>query len=108
VVRGRLPAPAPQTPAVWQTGIRRKKPGLPGRALNDLKGAQGTFSQAGPQSVAIKVGDHAGFAIYYLQCALGTGRHTVAASVTEFFVNFDNLTYGFHMSLLFMFFLIWD
>jgi hypothetical protein len=75
-----------------------------GRTLDDLKGAQGAFSQAGPQSVAIKVGDHAGFPIYYLQCALGTGRHTVAASVTEFFVNFDNLSQGFHVSLLLVLF----
>ena len=58
-----------------------------GRPFNDFKGTHRAFSQTGTQSVTINLCNHAGLAIDDFESAFGTGRHTVAAAVAEFFVN---------------------
>jgi hypothetical protein len=71
-----------------------------GLTLHKFKGTRRAFPQAGPQPVTIYFGNYTGFAVYNFQRALSTGRNAIAATVTEFFVDFDNFTYGFHFSLL--------
>jgi hypothetical protein len=59
-----------------------------GLTFNYFKGADGAFAQAGPQSVTIQICDHFGLTVYNLQGAFSAGRNTIAATITQFFIDF--------------------
>jgi hypothetical protein len=61
-------------------------------AFNDTQSAGGAFAKAGPQTITIKIGDHAGFAIYNFQCAFSAGWDTIAAAIAQLVINFYDLS----------------
>jgi hypothetical protein len=71
-----------------------------GFAYSNGKRPGGALSQTGSQSVAISFGHELGLSIHNLNGAFGAGRHTLAASVTEIFIDFYDFSFDFHGVLL--------
>jgi hypothetical protein len=57
--------------------------------LDDAQSSGGTFSQTSPQTVTQFVSDHSCFAVHYFKSTFGTGGNTLAAPVTQFFIDFN-------------------
>jgi hypothetical protein len=62
---------------------------LIGFPIDDPEGSGGTFSQTGPEPVTQFIGDNSGFTVHNLKGAFRTGRDTLPASVTQFFIDLD-------------------
>jgi hypothetical protein len=71
--------------------------------FDDLEGILGALSQTGPQPITELLSDEPGFPVYDLYSALGTGRNTYPTAITCCFVDFDDLPFNFHFSLLLLF-----
>jgi hypothetical protein len=67
-----------------------------GVALNDFQGILGTFTDAGPQTIAQVVADDLGFAVHDGQRSFGTTDDAIAATVTSFFINLNDFAFKFH------------
>jgi hypothetical protein len=65
-------------------------------ALNDLQGALGAFTNAGPQSIAKVIGNRFGLTVHNGQSPLSTADHTLAAAVTFFFINLNDFAFYLH------------
>ena len=65
-----------------------------GLALDDADRVLRALAEAGPQAVAVGLGREPGLAVADFDRALGAGRHALSATVTLFFVDFDDFTLG--------------
>ena len=68
-----------------------------GLALDDLQGPRGALAQAGAQAVAEHVLNELCLAVDDPDGPFRTGRHTLAAAVAEVLVDFDDLSFRFHI-----------
>ena len=64
-----------------------------GLALDNRDGTLGALAQAGPQPVAVDIGDQPRFAIDDLDRPFGTRGHTQTASITFRLVDADDLAF---------------
>ena len=70
---------------------------LVGLALDDLQGPRGALAQAGSQAVAEHVLHESCLAVDDLDGPFRAGGHTLAAAVAELFIDFDDLSFCFHV-----------
>jgi hypothetical protein len=65
--------------------------------LNDLQGIHGAVSYAGSKAVAVIVGNQFCFSIHKLNCPLCTGFNALPATVTFYFIYFNDLPLSLHV-----------
>ena len=69
-----------------------------GLALDNLQRTGRALTDASPQPIAQVVGNHAGLVVDNRQRPFGTAGDTLAAAITQFFIDLDDLSNDFHKS----------